>query len=594
MAVLVLGIFAINAALGRPLIDSLLFSLALAVGLTPQLLPAIVSISLSVGARLMAKVQVIVKRLNAIENLGAMDILCSDKTGTLTEGRVELQGAVDAEGRPSDSTLRLAALNALHQTGYANPIDQAIIASAHASDSAERLGEVPYDFMRKLLSVLLRVDGRTLLITKGAVTNVLAVCSTVQHGDLVEPLAAWEDRLRDQFEALSNQGFRVLAVASREIAFKPDLSPADERDMSFEGFLVFQDPIKTDVGETLRDLRSLGVSLRMVTGDNHLAALHVASAAGLDNARLLTGRDLDSLDDRALQEAVAKTGVFAEVDPVQKERIVRAFRHTGHTVGFLGDGINDAPALHAADIGISVDTAADVAKDSASVVLLQKDLRVLMQGIRLGRQTFANTLKYVFVTTSANFGNMASMAGAAIILPFLPLLPLQILLLNFLSDLPATTIARDSVDEEQVARPEAWNIHAIRDFMVTFGLISSAFDFLTFAVLRLAFDAGAEVFRSAWFLESLGTELAVMLILRTHRRFYRSRPGSLLLILSVVTGALGLLLVVTPAGDEFGFKPPSAEVLAALAAILFGYVLATEAAKEWYYARRSPAPSIDR
>jgi Mg2+-importing ATPase len=588
MIVLVAVIFAINTTLGRPILDSFLFSLALGVGLTPQLLPAIVSISLSLGARLMARAQVIVKRLSAIEDFGAMDILCTDKTGTLTVGTVKLRAAVGIGGGPSERVLTYAALNAYHHTGYGNPIDDAILAGSTADlASSERLGEIPYDFMRKRLSVLVKTNEATLLVEKGAVESVLSTCATAETTNgVMEPLARAEAGIRARFEQLSGEGYRVLGVAYKPAPAQDGLAPEDETDMTFAGFILFEDPPKAGVELTLGELASLGISLRMVTGDNRLSARHVADAVGLRSERLLLGQEIEALSDEQLRLIAQDVGVFAEVDPVQKERVVRAFRHSGHTVGFLGDGINDAPALHAADVGISVDSAADIAKDSASIVLLAKDLRVLMQGVRLGRQTFANTLKYVFVTTSANFGNMASMAGAALLLPFLPLLPMQILLLNFLSDLPATTIASDAVDPEQVQRPEAWDIHSIRDFMVVFGLISSVFDFLTFGLLRLAFDASAELFRSGWFLESLATELAVMLILRTRRRFYTSRPSSLLLWTSAATGLFSLLIVMTPAGEPLGFTPVHLRLLFALAAILAGYVIATELGKQWFYERR--------
>jgi P-type Mg2+ transporter len=586
MLVLVVLIFAINTALGRPILDSLLFCLALAVGLTPQLLPAIVSISLSLGARQMAQVQVVVKRLGAIEDFGAMDVLCTDKTGTLTAGTVGLHAAQGLDGEPSDRVRRYAALNALHHTGYANPIDDAILAKAPGDlDEAKRLGEIPYDFMRKRLSVLAETNGTIRLIEKGAVESVLPTCNRAEVAGAELPLAEAEGLIRAQFETLSAHGYRVLAVASKIMTPQETLGLEDESDMSFAGFLLFEDPAKQGVQDTLRELAALGISLRMVTGDNRLAAKHLAGSVGLRSERLLAGPEIESLNDEQLMQASEDVDVFAEVNPVLKERIVRALRRHGHTVGFLGDGINDAPALHASDVGISVDSAADVAKDSASIVLLAKDLQVLMQGIKLGRQTFANTLKYVFVTTSANFGNMASMAGAALLLPYLPLLPMQILLLNFLSDLPATTIASDAVDAEQVQKPEAWNIRSIRDFMVVFGLISSAFDFLTFGVLRLVFDASAELFRSGWFLESLATELAVMLVLRTRRRFYASKPSGLLLVTSVATGLVSLLVVTTPAGDSLGFVPVPISILSGLALILSGYVLATELGKAWFYGR---------
>jgi Mg2+-importing ATPase len=368
-----------------------------------------------------------------------------------------------------------------------------------------------------------------------------------------------------------------------------ELHPEAEQGLTFAGFLTFYDPPKPGVDRTLRELGALGISLRMVTGDNALAAAYTASAVGLDTTRVLTGEALRQMSDAALAQQVDTVTVFAEIDPVQKQRIIQALRHAGHDVGFLGDGINDAPALHAADVGISVESAVDVAKDSASIVLLEKDLDVLMQGVQLGRQTFANTLKYIFVTTSANFGNMASMAVVTAFLPFLPLLPLQILLVNFLTDLPGTTIATDSTDPEQVRRPGEWNIRFIRDFMIVFGLVSSVFDFLTFGVLRLGVHAGADLFRSGWFLESVGTELAVMLVLRTRRPFFRSRPGTLLLATSIGVAVVTVAIPFSPAAPMLGVVPVPLPVLAALALITAGYVLVTEVAKSWFYQRSSAA-----
>jgi Mg2+-importing ATPase len=536
----------------------------------------------------MARANVIVKRLSAIEDLGGMNVLCTDKTGTITTGEVKLHSAQDANGDPSDLVMEYAYLNAFHHKGYANPIDDAILSATpkHVAPT-ERVAEIPYDFMRKRLSVLVKRDGQHLLLTKGAVENVLAACAPVLDSAAPGPmLGRSEIEIRRRFKELSHSGYRVLGVAHKLMGARFELTTADETDMAFAGFLAFEDPPKPEIAETVRDLAALGVSLRMVTGDNRLVAAHIAYSVGLANPTLMTGEQVQALSDEALPDAVEQTSVFAEVDPIQKERIIRAFRYRGFVVGYLGDGINDALALHAADVSISVDTAVDVAKDSASIVLLRKDLGVLMQGVRLGRQTFANTLKYVFVTTSANFGNMASMAGASLILPFLPLLPLQILLLNFLSDLPATTISSDAVDPELVEKPEAWNIHSIRDFMIVFGLISSVFDFLTFGILRLGFNASEGLFRSGWFLESLGTELAVMLVLRTRRRFYVSRPSNLLLGTSVATAVAGFALIMTPLGDPLGFEPLSAWVLLSLAAILTGYVVATEAGKVWFYEKR--------
>jgi Mg2+-importing ATPase len=593
MVVIVVLICGANILLARPVVDSLLFSVALAVGLTPQLLPAIVSVSLSLGARQMARSKVIVKRLSAIEDFGDMDVLCTDKTGTLTQGSVRLAGALDCDGHRSAAVLRAAYLNALHHTGFGNPIDDAILAAPHVETAGTaRLGELPYDFERRRLSVLVAIDGERVLLTKGAVESVLAVCQAADRGDgSAAPLVQVQPDVRGRFEALSAQGYRVLGVARKTLGpveCEAPLGLADETGMTFLGFLTFRDPPKPGIGRTLRELAALGVSLRMVTGDNRFAAAHAARTVGLDARRILTGADLLRVPAAELAARVGDVAVFAEVDPVQKAQIIRALQRAGRDVGFLGDGINDAPALHAADVGISVDTAVDVAKDAAGIVLLEKDLDVLIQGVRLGRRTFANTLKYIFVTTSANFGNMASMAAATLFLPFLPLLPFQILLINFLTDLPGTTIATDAADSEQLARPGTWDLRFIRNFMVVFGLISSAFDVLTFGVLRLAFGANEALFRSGWFVESVATELAVMLVLRTRRRFFRSRPGTALLVSSAVVAVATLAILYGPLAAPLAFVPPPAAVLFALAAITGGYILITEVAKAVFYRRPRP------
>jgi len=595
MLVLVAAIFVVNVILARPLIDSALFSLALAVGLTPQLLPAIVIISLSQGARLMARERVIVKRLDAIEDFGAMTILCTDKTGTMTSGAVTLESALDFDGHPSDRVRRLAYLNAKLQTGFTNPIDAAIVAAAASGQDGRRLAELPYDFKRRRLSVLVAgadLGGGTpspnLMITKGALEDILAVCSTAPDaaGKLVEiaPLLA---SVRAHFSELSGQGYRVLGVATRELAGRDSLTPADESGMAFEGFLTFVDPPKQDAAATIADLAAIGISVRMITGDNRLVAAHIGHLVGLDAADVLTGDRIQALSDQELADQAARIAVFAEIDPTQKERIIRALRTTGSTVGYMGDGINDAPALHAADVGISVDTAVDVAKESAAIVLLDKDLGVLLQGVRQGRRTFANTMKYVFTTTSANFGNMLSMAGAAVLLPFLPLLPYQILLINFLTDLPATTIATDRVDPEQLDRPQSWNLGFVRSFMIVFGLVSSVFDFLTFGVLRLGFGADATLFRSGWFLESVATELLVLFVLRTRRPFFRSQPSRLLAAASLGILAVTLLVLYGPFGSVLGLEPLPPAILGALTVITFGYVAATEIAKRAFYRKNA-------
>ncbi len=585
MIVLVVAIFIVNLVLNRPLIDSALFSLALAVGLTPQLLPAIVTISLSAGARLMAREKVIVKRLDSIEDFGAMSVLCTDKTGTMTAGTVVLDGAVGLDGQPSDVVHRLAYLNAHFQTGFSNPIDDAILTARHVKVAgARRLDELPYDFLRKRLSVLVTDDGTSQIVTKGALDDVLAVCThaEISTGKVVG-LAKVRRQINSRYESLSGQGYRVLGLATRDAGSATKLTAADESKLVFRGFLTFLDPPKASAKTTLADLAAAGISVRMITGDNRLVAAHVATMVGLDSTAILTGEEIDHLDDATLASRAGPVAVFAEIEPLAKERIVRALRASGAVVGYLGDGINDAPALHAADVGISVDTAVDVAKQAADIVLLEKDLGVVLHGVREGRRTFANTMKYVFTTTSANFGNMLSMAVAAAVLPFLPLLASQILIINFLTDFPATTIATDEVDPEQLEQPHSWDIGFVRNFMLVFGAVSSVFDLLTFAVLILVFAADAVTFRSGWFLESVATELAVMFVLRTRRPFFRSRPGRLLALSSLAVAALTLAIPYSPIAGLLGFDGPAPALLAALAVITALYVAATEATKRFFY-----------
>jgi Mg2+-importing ATPase len=569
--VLATGIFLANVFLHRPLVESFLFSVALAVGLTPQHLPAIVSVSLSAGAQRMARQHVIVKRLDAIEDFSSMTVLCTDKTGTLTAGSVSLAAALDAAGTPSEQAWRFAWLNASLQRAYANPLDDAILhGRSFDTTNVERVSEVPYDFSRKRLSVLVRDAGESLLISKGALEPILAVSTRVAWPTGTVALEMHRAEISGQFERLSAERFRVLGVATRTLP-ATQCSAADERDMTFVGFLVFSDAPKAGAGEAIAELAHLGISVRMITGDNPLAAAHAAAAVGLDNSHILTGSDLAALDDSQLAEAAAGTTIFAGVEPAQKARIVQALRARGEAVGFLGDGINDALALHQADVGISVDTTVFVAKQSAAIVLLDKELAVVAERVGLGRQTFANTLKYIDVNTSASFGNMLSMAVGSAFLPFLPLLPSQILLLNFLSDIPAMTLAGDAVDDEQAARPQPWKVPAIRTFMLIFGPISSLFDVITFGTLRRVFDAGPALFRSGWFVASVMTELAVMLVLRTRRPFFQSRPGRGLLVSSAAIAAVTLALPIP--------------LLLATAAIMTGYVVVTEIAKRSRFVR---------
>ena len=469
MLTMVLLVFVAHMFRDRPPVDTLLFSVALAVGLSPELLPAILSINLARGAQNLARRGVLVRHLNAIENLGSMDVLCTDKTGTITDGIVQLEGAYDARGQASEDLLNLAALNAALETGIASPLDDAITNACHPDlTDVRKLGEIPFDFVRKRVSVVVQRPDGIRLITKGAFHQVLDVCSQFADGTVLSPAALTE--LEQRYEEWTGQGIRVLAVAVRSIDEQPVYSRDDERAMTFLGFLTFFDRPKEGVAEAIRELAELGVSVKLITGDSRLVAQHVASLVGMRTDRVVSGRQLDELHDEALWLAAEKTDLFVEVDPNQKERIILSLKKMGHVVGFLGDGVNDAPAMHAADTSLSVEQAVDVAREAADFVLLERSLDVIRRGVEEGRRTFANTLKYVLMTTSANLGNMVSMAAASLFLPFLPLTAGQILLNNFLSDIPAIGIADDSVDRELVDRPRRWDIRFIGRYMVEFGI----------------------------------------------------------------------------------------------------------------------------
>jgi P-type Mg2+ transporter len=592
MLVMVVVILAVNVYLAKPLIDSLLFALALAVGLTPELLPAIISITLSHGAQQMAKQGVIVRRLTSIENFGSMDVLCTDKTGTLTEGVVSLDGALDTQGQPSEAVLRYAYLNAHYQTGLNNPLDDAIQASAQKAgldiSTEQKVDEIPYDFVRKRLSmVTANAQGERTLITKGALDNILSICTSLLSEDGTHPLdATARAEIEQRYSEWSEKGFRVLGLATKTVDGQPvSYAHTDENALNFAGFLLFFDPPKADVQQVIVDLAKRGVQIKIITGDNQKVARHVAEAVNLPLQGVLTGSQLNDLHDEALWHLAERTTLFAEVDPNQKERIILALQKTGHVVGYMGDGINDAPALHTADVGISVDTAVDVAKEAADFVLLKKDLAILRQGIDEGRVTFANTLKYVLTTISANFGNMFSMAGASMLLSFLPLLAPQILLNNFLSDIPAITIASDNVDPEMVVKPRRWNTKFIRNYMVLFGLVSSIFDFLTFGTLYFLFRASPDEFRTGWFIESLITELVIALVVRTRHLFLRSRPGKLLLASTLLFIGIALVLPYLPFISVFGFVPLPAPLMLTMLGLTALYVVATELTKKYFYSR---------
>jgi len=575
MLVITLVVFAIHVFRGRPAVETLLFAIALAVGLSPELLPAILSVSLARGAQAMATRGVLVRRLNAIENLGSMDILCTDKTGTLTEGVVKLEGSYDPAGNLSKEILELASINAAMDSGLANPLDDAIL-QAHAPNlkNIEKVAEIPFDFTRKRVSVVFQAESGTRLVSKGAFDHIIDVCTLDE-----QTRAGLETRYR----SWSEQGIRVVALATREIDRRASYTVGDEAELTFGGFLTFLDRPKAGAAEALSELGRLGITVKVITGDSRFVARHIAHLVGMKSDRILTGSDLDRLPDDALWAAAEQTDLFVEVDPNQKERIIASLRRTGHVVGFLGDGVNDAPAMHAADTSLSVEEAVDVARQAADFVLLQKSLHVIRDGVEEGRKTFANTLKYVLTTTSANLGNMVSMAVCSFFLPFLPLLAGQILLNNFLSDIPAIGMANDSVDDELVVRPRRWDMSFIGRFMVEFGVLSSAFDLLTFGMLLYLFRASVELFRTAWFIESLLTELVIALVVRTRQPFFRSRPGSFLLWSTIVLSLFTLIAPYLPIARVFGFVPLPSGVTLLLIAIVGLYVISAEILKQWFY-----------
>jgi len=576
--VLVIVIFAVNIYLKKEIIESFLFSLALAVGLTPQLLPAIISVNLSHGARRMARKKVVVKRLPSIENFGQMNILCSDKTGTITIGALKWEGTLGVDGNPSSKGIFYGYLNSKFQAGYTNPLDQALINQTPPQevDGWKKTDEIPYDFNRKRLSVVFEHQGAETLISKGAFQQVLEVCSQVELPDgTLAPLDSYRSQLKTYFEKRSSDGFRILALAYG--------LGSSEANLIFLGFIEFFDPIKPNVAQVIADLKRKGVSLKIITGDNPSVAGHVAALLGIHKTDLITGEELSHVSDAALLKVAKEKTIFAQIDPNQKERIILALRKSGSIVGYLGDGINDVSALHSADVGIAVDSGADTAKEAADIVLLEKDLSVLSVGIEEGRKTFINTLKYVYMATSANFGNMFSMAGVSLFLNFLPLLPKQVLLTNFFSDLPEMALATDTVDSETLGKPVRWDLPLIRRFMIVFGLLNSMADYLTFGVLLFWFKADPILFRSGWFVENVVSAALVVLAIRTRKVFYRSKPSKLL-IASVALVTIGILFIpFTSAAQLFGFAPIPLAFYAPLFAIIMIYLLSVEIAKYFFF-----------
>ncbi len=585
---LVLFVLLVNALFHRPLLESFLFAVALAVGLTPELLPMVVSVTLSQGAMRLARSRVIVKRLSAVQDLGGIDVLCTDKTGTLTEGRIRLERHVDAAGRNSGRVLELAYLNSYFETGIRSPLDDAILAHRHVDvGSWRKIDEVPFDFERRRVSVLLEQGGQRTLAVKGSPEDILRLCTGYEADGRQHPLdAAARARIQALFESLSRDGFRVLGIAWRGEPPQHDHAVlGDEAELVFSGFAAFLDPPKASAAPALAALAQDGIALKIVSGDNEFVTRYICAQLGVAVGGVLTGGEIAQLDDPALQARVQGANLFCRITPAQKTRVLAALRARGHVVGFLGDGINDAPALHTADVGISVDSAVDVAKEAADLIMLEHDLQVLHAGVREGRRTFGNVTKYIMMGTSSNFGNMFSMAGATLLLPFLPMLPIQILLNNFLYDLSEIAIPLDSVDEAALARPRTWDMHFIRNFMLTLGPVSSVFDFLTFYVMLGVFHAGEALFHTGWFVESVVTQVLVIFVIRTRGSPFANRPHPALAALSLLVVAVAIALPLTPLGAHLGFVAPPAAFYAVLAGIAAAYLFAVYAMKRVFYRR---------
>ena len=583
----------VNTFFHKPLLETFLFAVALAVGLTPELLPMVVSVTLSCGALRMAAKHAIVKRLSAIQDLGSMDVLCTDKTGTLTEGSIRLDRHTDAAGNPSDNVLELAYLNSYFESGLRSAIDDAILCSAsHAAAGWKKIDEVPFDFERRRVSVLIDDGQRRWLVVKGAPEDIVALCTAFQNEDdsrerLVDEKALTS--IREYYHSLERQGLRALGIAWRAVpADHPHAIVNDESTLVLAGFVSFIDPPKASAASALAALEKSGITIKIVTGDSDLVTRHVCDQLGLQVTGLLTGQQIAQLDDAALQAQAQKANLFCRVNPSQKNRVILALKARGRVVGYLGDGINDAPSLHSADVGLSVDTAVDVAKEAADIILLRHDLHVLHAGVLEGRRTFCNILKYIMMGTSSNFGNMCSMAAASLFLPFLPMLPTQILLNNILYDISEIPIPFDEVDAAEIRTPRTLNIAFIRNFMLIVGPISSLFDFLTFYLLLVVLKADESLFQTGWFVESLCTQVLVIFIIRTRGNPLRSHAHPLLTATSLTVAGVAAVLPFTPAAGYFGLVPPPATFYALLATMVLAYLLIVELAKQFFYRRLGP------
>jgi len=590
---LVLFLITVSIALHRDAFQSLLFAVALAVGLTPEFLPMITSVTLAKGAVQMARSNVIVKHLPAIQNLGSIDVLCSDKTGTLTRGIMKLEHTLDAVGVESDRVLPLAHLNSQFETGIRNPLNTAILEQqCPGTEGYVKCDEIPFDFERRCVSIVVERQGERLFITKGAPEGVLARCSKFQSTDGVTELSNdVKNASLQTFHELSAKGYRVLAVAYREIDERDGYSREDEVGLVLAGYLAFADPPRPDSAETIAALRRDGVQLKILTGDNELVCRHICEGVGLDASDIVLGDDIARMTDSALGHVVEQTTVFARVSPAQKNRIILALKQRSHVVGYLGDGINDAPSLHTADVGISVEGAADVARDAADIILVKPELGVLHAGILEGRKASGNVLKYLLMGTSSNFGNMFSMAGASLFLPFLPMLPTQILLNNFLYDLSQITIPTDAVDGAYLRRPQRWNMSLIRNFMLLIGPISSVYDFLTFFVLLRFFHASQAEFHTGWFVESLATQTLVLLVIRTFGNPLKSRPSIPLIATVSAVVLVGLFLPFSPVAPTIGFTPLPIRFFLFLLGVTCTYLFLVEIAKRRLFSRLIVSPA---
>ncbi|MBS0423582.1 MAG: magnesium-translocating P-type ATPase [Proteobacteria bacterium] len=590
---LVLFTLLVNVVLHRPLLDSFLFAVALAVGLTPELLPMVVSVTLTRGALRMAALKVIVKRLSAIQDMGAMDILCTDKTGTLTEAKIRLERHVNAQGQETQRVLELAYLNSYFESGLKSPLDDAILLHREiAMTGWKKIDEVPFDFERRRVSVLVERAENRMLAVKGAPEDILNLCTHYEDatGAIVPLDEAAQQSVNRLLEQLGTDGFRVLGIAWRKAA--PDHAHAvvtDESELVFCGFAAFLDPPKVSAGPVLAALQASGVQVKILTGDNERVTRHVCNRLNLPVTGVLTGTEIAAMQDDALLARVEEVNLFCRVNPAQKNRVLLALKARKHVVGYLGDGINDAPSLHTADIGISVAGAVDVAKQAAAMIMLEHDLKVLHAGVIEGRRTFGNVMKYIMMATSSNFGNMFSMAASTLFLPFLPLLPLQILLNNLLYDLSEITLPMDNVDQEDLAQPSQWDMNFIRNFMMTIGPISSIFDFVTFYLLIAVFNADETLFRTGWFVESIATQVLVIFIIRTRRNPFHSHPNRWLTITSLSIVAIAMALPLSPFAEYLGFTPLPALFFGLLAVLIGAYLLTVEYCKQWFYRRLNHA-----